>query len=198
MSAYSCSICFTEYSTDERSLRAPRILRCGHTFCSGCLIRILETTSSLVCPKCRHDATTMKEIPPNKALIQLIAKERSQKVKALLSTKKDAGDDDEGKEEEGEGEGEKGSEKSVKIFRCLFPGCKEVFTSKESLSKHIAGTGHSYSSNYKGFKKGSNYSQQQQRRVFKCHFSGCNESFSTKEDLMKHIHNKGHACKLRK
>lgn len=188
MPSYSCSICFTEYSPDERSLHVPRILRCGHTFCAGCLIRILETTNSLICPKCRHDATTMKEIPLNKALIQLILKERMSNVKRLPSSNED---NDERDDNGGNEKGGKRSGKPVKILKCLFPGCKEVFTSKESLSKHITDTGHSYSSNYKGYKKGVICSQQD---GFRCRFPGCTKSFSTKENLMKHIYSEGHVC----
>lgn len=191
--SYSCGICFSEYSVDERSPCAPRILRCGHTFCSDCLIKILETTHKLVCPKCRSNVTDMKEIPLNKALIQLIKRaqekrlqEQQSKVRALPAAIE--GEDNENGDE-------KKKEKSSKPFKCLFPGCKEVFTSKEGLSKHIKDKGHARSSNYKGYMKDGKYQHQCE---FKCCYPNCNETFSSREDLQKHVCAKGHICIIRK
>lgn len=141
--SYSCGICFSEYSDDERSRYAPRILRCGHTFCSECLIRILETTNRLVCPKCRRDATDMKQIPLNKALIQLITKDKAKRVAERVKALP-------GVEEENEKEEDK---KPNKIYKCNFPGCKEVFTSKESFTRHVKVKDHSYSPSYKSHEK---------------------------------------------
>ncbi|KAK4307294.1 hypothetical protein Pmani_020956 [Petrolisthes manimaculis] len=56
-----CGICFTLFDDIERR---PRTLPCGHTFCTSCLIVLLET-KNLTCPSCRvkHRTTTINKIP---------------------------------------------------------------------------------------------------------------------------------------
>ncbi|XP_048380232.1 E3 ubiquitin-protein ligase RNF183-like isoform X1 [Stegostoma tigrinum] len=60
-----CSICYCPYATGAR---CPRVLPCGHTFCSQCLLALLslaEPGSSglcqLLCPLCRRPAQACPE-----------------------------------------------------------------------------------------------------------------------------------------
>ena len=45
-----CSICFERYNDENK---CPRLLSCGHSFCSCCLERILRG-NTIDCPKCRN------------------------------------------------------------------------------------------------------------------------------------------------
>ena len=45
-----CSICFEHYNDEDKS---PRLLSCGHSFCSRCLERLLRG-NTIDCPKCRN------------------------------------------------------------------------------------------------------------------------------------------------
>ena len=45
-----CSICYEHY--DDQS-KCPRLLSCGHSFCSRCLERLLRG-NTIDCPKCRN------------------------------------------------------------------------------------------------------------------------------------------------
>ena len=45
-----CSICFEGYNDKDKS---PRLLSCGHSFCSRCLERLLRG-NTIDCPKCRN------------------------------------------------------------------------------------------------------------------------------------------------
>ena len=151
---FNCCICLCEYSTNERSPHAPRVLRCGHTFCTSCLIRILETTHMLVCPKCREDSTSVEELPLNKALMQAIEsrqKEHLQKRIAAVRTCAQAEEEEKGEEMREVTE----KRKPPKVFKCIFPGCGKVFTTKENFVKHIKDEGHAYSSSYRSWEKKS-------------------------------------------
>jgi hypothetical protein len=80
----SCSICFVSYSYE--GIAIPRILTCGHTYCSKCIQSILTTSSkrSFTCPHCRSEQRGLRKIesyPMNFALLEEItAKEQSQTV----------------------------------------------------------------------------------------------------------------------
>ncbi|KAK4301475.1 hypothetical protein Pmani_026394 [Petrolisthes manimaculis] len=65
-----CGICFTLFDDIERR---PRTLPCGHTFCTSCLIVLLET-KNLTCPSCRmkHQTTTINKIPINYNLEEML------------------------------------------------------------------------------------------------------------------------------
>jgi len=59
-----CPICFDQFAGDVKGASAdlqPRILRCGHTFCTGCLKRIVPRQGSIRCPKC-HQLTPFSKI----------------------------------------------------------------------------------------------------------------------------------------
>ena len=45
-----CSICYEGYNDEKK---CPRLLSCGHSFCSSCLERLLHG-NSIYCPKCRQ------------------------------------------------------------------------------------------------------------------------------------------------
>jgi len=52
-SVLTCAICFQNYN--DTGSCAPRMLRCGHTFCIGCIDKMYErTTCRLQCPTCRR------------------------------------------------------------------------------------------------------------------------------------------------
>ncbi|ESO89833.1 hypothetical protein LOTGIDRAFT_145824, partial [Lottia gigantea] len=47
--ASECSICFENFKT-------PKILPCGHTFCIGCIQRLIcDKTETFPCPICQQD-----------------------------------------------------------------------------------------------------------------------------------------------
>ncbi|CAH3170574.1 unnamed protein product [Porites evermanni] len=45
-----CSICFEHYNDQSK---CPRLLSCGHSFCSSCLERLLHG-NTIDCPTCRN------------------------------------------------------------------------------------------------------------------------------------------------
>ena len=45
--SFTCDICFNDFNEGNR---CPRILSCGHTFCHGCIQKLIEEKST--CPKC--------------------------------------------------------------------------------------------------------------------------------------------------
>ena len=61
-----CPLCFTLYRDEKRC--SPRILPCGHTFCSGCIKR----SSTFRCPRCNqlHDISKLPA-PKNFAVANL-------------------------------------------------------------------------------------------------------------------------------
>eukprot|EP00475_Leptophrys_vorax_P037929 TRINITY_DN6601_c0_g2_i1.p1 TRINITY_DN6601_c0_g2~~TRINITY_DN6601_c0_g2_i1.p1 ORF type:complete len:314 (-),score=60.55 TRINITY_DN6601_c0_g2_i1:33-974(-) len=49
---HCCSVCWEVYEDTDQ--RLPRVLLCGHTFCSNCLVSIHNSAArSIVCPACR-------------------------------------------------------------------------------------------------------------------------------------------------
>ncbi|CAG9310119.1 unnamed protein product [Blepharisma stoltei] len=64
-----CSICTEDYNT----IRIPKILTCGHTFCEPCLERI-KTPLSLKCPNCKNETNSASKLTTNYALIEVIEK----------------------------------------------------------------------------------------------------------------------------
>ena len=45
-----CTICFERFNDENK---CPRMLSCGHSFCSCCLERLLHG-NTIDCPKCRN------------------------------------------------------------------------------------------------------------------------------------------------
>ena len=70
-----CNICMEKYDKKEK---IPRILSCGHTFCTSCLQKIKEKNSSekqIKCPldlKIGFDNNKIEEIPINRVVVDLI------------------------------------------------------------------------------------------------------------------------------
>ena len=67
----TCSICFERF--DDRNL-CPRLLSCGHSFCSGCLERLLNG-HTINCPTCRNAVSVpdgVAGLPKNFALLDIV------------------------------------------------------------------------------------------------------------------------------
>ena len=70
-----CSICLEKYDKKEK---LPRILTCGHTFCTSCLIKIKEKNkpdNKIKCPldlKLEADKINIEEIPINRVIVDLL------------------------------------------------------------------------------------------------------------------------------
>ncbi|KAK4303628.1 hypothetical protein Pmani_024372 [Petrolisthes manimaculis] len=142
-----CGICFTLFDDIERR---PRTLPCGHTFCTSCLIVLLET-KNLTCPSCRvkHRTTTINKIPisyiveemvrhqqqmlrqqrqmqrHNKALASLIPSKNANTTEGLLPSNEDTTSS----KEPGTPADENTDWK--KKYQELFPDVKTVTTSKK-------------------------------------------------------------------
>ena len=62
-------VCLEGYASDPPAL-APRSIGCGHTFCTGCIARMLEhlprhgkghkSHKTLVCPTCREETNVQR------------------------------------------------------------------------------------------------------------------------------------------
>ena len=66
-----CSICCESF--DDQKL-CPRLLSCGHSFCSGCLEKLLRD-KAIICPTCRSTvsvAAGITGLPKNFALLDII------------------------------------------------------------------------------------------------------------------------------
>ncbi|XP_045599942.1 tripartite motif-containing protein 59 [Procambarus clarkii] len=70
-----CSVCYSSY--DEPQLR-PRVLPCGHTFCSLCVDNAVKN-GQLTCPSCRaqHSATAAAHFPINYTVEALVLELKS-------------------------------------------------------------------------------------------------------------------------
>ena len=66
-----CSICFEGYNDKDKS---PRLLSCGHSFCSRCLERLLRG-NTIDCPKCRNPVAVpsgVRGLLKNFALLDIV------------------------------------------------------------------------------------------------------------------------------
>jgi len=63
-----CSICLESYNENEK---CPRVLACGHTFCSACLANWTKD-NEVECPTCRRK-TPSDDVPKNFAVLQMLA-----------------------------------------------------------------------------------------------------------------------------
>ena len=79
-----CSICLERYDKKEK---LPRILTCGHTFCTSCLIKIKEKNkpdNKIKCPldsKLEADKNSIEEIPINRVIVDLLDLNLPEKIK---------------------------------------------------------------------------------------------------------------------
>lgn len=75
--AITCAICAERYT---EKLKIPRVLKCGHTFCSCCLESITKSSLNqnslfLICPidkKLGHNSLIVAEIPINRVLLDIV------------------------------------------------------------------------------------------------------------------------------
>ena len=66
-----CSICFEHYNDQSK---CPRLLSCGHSFCSSCLERLLHC-NTIDCPTCRNPGTVptgVEGLLKNFALLDIV------------------------------------------------------------------------------------------------------------------------------
>ena len=66
-----CSICFEHYNDESK---CPRLLSCGHSFCSSCLERLLHG-NTIDCPTCRNPGsvpTGVEGLLKNFALLDIV------------------------------------------------------------------------------------------------------------------------------
>ena len=66
-----CSICFEHYNDQSK---CPRLLSCGHSFCSSCLERLLHG-NTIDCPTCRNPGavpTGVEGLLKNFALLDIV------------------------------------------------------------------------------------------------------------------------------
>ena len=79
-----CSICLEKYDKKEK---LPRILICGHTFCTSCLKKIKDkniSSKQLKCPldlKIGYETNNIEGIPINRVLVDLIDLNIEEKLK---------------------------------------------------------------------------------------------------------------------
>ena len=74
-----CEVCFLPFGTSGQ--KEPRVLECGHTFCSNCISLL---NNNKLCPTCRRSFRTSST---NFFLLQVIAdQERSAAASALKSS----------------------------------------------------------------------------------------------------------------
>jgi hypothetical protein len=76
MNPFECPICTNHY-TDDIGDYIPKVLPCGHTFCTMCLFSLFHTSSSstiLICPQCRfhHPVLSYDSLPKNYTVIEFI------------------------------------------------------------------------------------------------------------------------------
>jgi len=70
-----CDICFGEYSNDLNSKKAPRILKCGDTFCTECLEKS-RSNDKIICPSCKEESCEeVDKLIINKCVIEEYEKE---------------------------------------------------------------------------------------------------------------------------
>eukprot|EP01023_Acetabularia_acetabulum_P033485 TRINITY_DN31341_c0_g1_i1.p1 TRINITY_DN31341_c0_g1~~TRINITY_DN31341_c0_g1_i1.p1 ORF type:complete len:123 (+),score=11.45 TRINITY_DN31341_c0_g1_i1:350-718(+) len=48
-----CIICLEQFSC-KREMSTPRILPCGHSYCTQCLGDLMQKSSLVICPTCRQ------------------------------------------------------------------------------------------------------------------------------------------------
>ena len=87
-----CSICMEQYNTTNK---LPRILSCGHTFCTSCLISFIKKSESncqnefstfISCPvdkQIGHNNQNINEIPINRLILDVLDFENENQKKQL-------------------------------------------------------------------------------------------------------------------
>lgn len=73
-----CSICLDIYGTDEKHIRAPKVLKCGDSLCKDCLSKIINKANDsdfFLCPICTTQTkkeTNIDNYITNKEIIRII------------------------------------------------------------------------------------------------------------------------------
>ena len=79
MSFLFCSSCQKEYGDNDDSENAPKVLSCGHTFCSKCIKEKMIKDNEIICSiDGTKDERTFEKIPFNRIIYDMILKEREQ------------------------------------------------------------------------------------------------------------------------
>ena len=79
MSFLFCSSCQKEYGDNDDSENAPKVLSCGHTFCSKCIKEKMIKDNEIICSVDQiKDGRTFENIPFNRIIYDMILKEREQ------------------------------------------------------------------------------------------------------------------------
>ena len=84
---YQCPICFEHYNDQSK---CPRLLSCGHSFCSSCLERLLHG-NTIDCPTCRNPGavpTGVEGLLKNFALLDIVNDTPKENVNLLLHAAK--------------------------------------------------------------------------------------------------------------
>lgn len=81
-----CEVCMEQFNIDTH---VPRVLQCGHTFCTSCLSKLFnEQKNNVVCPQDQQLTLTpsVDYIPKNFALIQTLTVSGLAKASVFLTT----------------------------------------------------------------------------------------------------------------
>ena len=81
-----CPICFEEYDHDQK-YKIPRLLQCGHTFCTRCIVGIV-----VECPSCRcaiPTSSSQREQPINYSLISMIQQQKREPSSSSSAVSRD-------------------------------------------------------------------------------------------------------------
>jgi len=77
MSLLFCSSCQKEYGDNDDSEYAPKVLSCGHIFCSKCIKNKMTNNNEIICSVDQiKDGRTFENIPFNRIIYAMILKER--------------------------------------------------------------------------------------------------------------------------
>ena len=77
MSLLFCSSCQKEFGDNDDSEYAPKVLSCGHTFCSKCIKNKMTNNNEIICSVDQiKDGRTFENIPFNRIIYAMILKER--------------------------------------------------------------------------------------------------------------------------
>ena len=73
-----CSICQEEYGDNDKSEKAPKVLGCGHTFCSKCILdNKIKNNNKIICNVDGiEDTREFDKIPFNKAMYEIIMEKK--------------------------------------------------------------------------------------------------------------------------
>ena len=107
--AFMCPLCTDEYSHNE-TVKTPRVLECGHSFCMSCLFKSLgplrhasssrsPVSHGIHCPSCRHftpaaTGDAVRKLPKNFTAISMVQSVKRQCIEANSTAAKRCRADD--------------------------------------------------------------------------------------------------------